>query len=97
MEFFTGGFWVESAAIDVDVDHVARTSECTWPGEVIAGALYILNCCPTHSCYLRRGLGQHKPLQQSEFIMSSKEVRRLLKCGFNCMFAVFERSKFQSL
>ncbi|XP_068750181.1 uncharacterized protein [Montipora capricornis] len=73
-----GGFWVESAVIDVDVDHVARTSECTWPGEVIAGALYILNCCPTHSCYLRRGLGQHKPLQQSEFIMSSEEFRILI-------------------
>lgn len=92
MEFVPGGLWVESTAIDVDFDanHVTKTSECTWPGEVIAGALYTLNCCPIHSRYIRRGLGQHKPLEQNEFLMTSKEVRR------RSMSAVFEQAKIQS-
>jgi len=62
-----------------DIDAAStKTSECTWPGEVLAGALYTLKCCPVHSRYLRKGLGQHEPLQQSEFVMTPKEVQRSL-------------------
>ena len=75
---FLGGLWVESEAeLMADIDAAStKFSKCTWPGEVLAGALYTLNCCPIHSRYLRKGLGQHKPLQQSEFMMTPKEVRR---------------------
>ncbi|KAL9968714.1 hypothetical protein ACROYT_G020833 [Oculina patagonica] len=75
-----GGLWVENAAVDVDIDvnHLTKASECTWPGDVIAGALYTLNCCPIHSRYIRRGLGQHKPLAQKEFLMTSKELTTLM-------------------
>jgi len=75
-----GGLWVESEAeLMADIDAAStKTSECTWPGEVLAGALYTLKCCPVHSRYLRKGLGQHEPLQQSEFVMTPKELRTLL-------------------
>ena len=81
LKFLPGGLWVESEAeLMADIDDTSRTktSECAWPGEVLAGALFTLNCCPVHSRYLRKGLGKHKPLQQSEFVMTPKEVRRSL-------------------
>ncbi|KAJ7363484.1 hypothetical protein OS493_009639 [Desmophyllum pertusum] len=78
-----GGLWVECAAeliekAEADVSHVTKTSESTWPGDVIAAGMYTLNCCPIHSRYFRRGLGQHTPLQQSEFMMTSKELTTLM-------------------
>lgn len=54
--------------------YVNNSSDGSWPGEIIATALYILNCCPIHSRYQRRGLGLHKPLQQSVFLVTYEEV-----------------------
>ena len=61
---------------EADVHDLIKTSESSWPGEVVAAALYILNYCPIHSRYVQRGLGLYKPLQQSEFLMTSEEVNR---------------------
>ena len=75
-----GGLWVECAAeliAAVDASHVTKTADCTWPGEVVAAAMYTLNCCPVHSRYLRRGLGEHKPLEQGDFLITPDEVRRI--------------------
>ena len=54
--------------------YVNNSSDGSWPGEIIATALYILNCCPIHSRYQRRGLGLHKPLQQSVVLVTYEEV-----------------------
>ena len=56
---------------------VTETADSSWPGVVLAAALYTLNCCPVHSRYLRRGLGEHKPSQLGEFIMTAQKVRRI--------------------
>ena len=79
--FFSGGLWVECAAeliAEVDANYPTETADCNWPGEVIAAAMYTLNSCPVHSRYIRKGLGEHKPLEKVEFMMTSNEVRNTL-------------------
>ena len=56
---------------------VTDTDDSSWPGVVLAAALYTLNCCPIHSRYLRRGLGEHKPSQLGEFLMTAQKVPRV--------------------
>lgn len=67
---------MDSGAERIISNDVGKTFHCSWPGEVIAAALYILNCCPVHSRYLRKGSGLHQPLQQSEYLMSPEEVSK---------------------
>ncbi|XP_022794951.1 D-glutamate cyclase, mitochondrial-like [Stylophora pistillata] len=69
-----GSVWVESTADQMTSNDVTKTSHSFWPGEVIAAALYILNCCPVHSRYLRKGSGLHQPLHQSKYLMAPKEL-----------------------
>ncbi|RMX45998.1 hypothetical protein pdam_00002052 [Pocillopora damicornis] len=73
-----GSVWVDSGAERIISNDVGKTFYCSWPGEVIAAALYILNCCPVHSRYLRKGSGLHQPLQQSEYLMSPEELGTLM-------------------
>ena len=78
-----GELWVECAAELIaegdDTSLVTETANNSWPGEMFAAALYTLNCCPIHSRYRRRGLGEHKPLSLGEFIMTPiNKVRRLV-------------------
>ena len=89
MQIFPGGLWVTCVAeliAEVGGSHVTETANCTWPGEVVAAAMYTLNCCPVHSRYQRRGLGQHKPLEQGEFIITPAEVRKILSVP--CMLSL---------
>ena len=74
-----GELWVECAAELMAEETnasqlVTETADSSWPGVVLAAALYTLNCCPVHSRYLRRGVGEHKPSQLGEFIMTAEKV-----------------------
>ena len=73
-----GELWVEcTAELMAEETNASQLVTETWPGVVLAAALYTLNCCPVHSRYLRRGLGEHKPLQLGEFIMTAQKVPRV--------------------
>ena len=77
-----GELWVECAAElmaeETNANQlVTETADSSWPGVVLAAALYTLNCCPVHSRYLRRGVGEHKPSQLGEFIMTAQKVPRV--------------------
>ena len=77
-----GELWVECAAElmaeETNASHlVTETDDSSWRGVVLAAALYTLNCCPIHSRYLRRGLGEHKPSQLGEFLMTAQKVPRV--------------------
>lgn len=82
MLIFPGELWVECAAVlmaeETSASHlVTETADSSWSGVVLAAALYTLNCCPVHSRYLRRGLGEHKPSQLGEFTMTAQKVPRV--------------------
>ena len=60
-------------------DHVIENgqpieSNCWLNHNVVAMATYILNTCPIHCRYVRRGRGQHNAKTAKEFFVTSKQV-----------------------
>ena len=51
------------------VDHHAMiTSSLKTAASCLAGALYVLNNCPIHSRYVRRGIGKRQLFQPGQFL-----------------------------
>lgn len=60
-------------------DHVIKNEqpiECDYwlSPSLVAMAAYVLNTCPIHSRYIRRGRGEHKVKAVDEFFITSKQV-----------------------
>lgn len=60
-------------------DHVIENEQpiecnCWLNPSVVAMAAYVLNTCPIHCRYVRRGRGEHKVKAAKEFFITSKKV-----------------------
>uniref|UniRef100_A0AAY4B3K6 D-glutamate cyclase-like C-terminal domain-containing protein n=1 Tax=Denticeps clupeoides TaxID=299321 RepID=A0AAY4B3K6_9TELE len=53
-------------ACDVAADFAITAGVSNWGGYAVACGLYVLNCCPVHQRYLRRGLGPTAPSPQQQ-------------------------------
>ena len=63
-------------------DHVIENEQptecyCWLNPSLVAMAAYVLNTCPIHCRYARRGRGEHKEKAVDEFFITSKQVLRL--------------------
>lgn len=47
---------------------------CWLNPSLVAMAAYVLNTCPVHCRYVRRGRGEHKVKAVEEFFITSKQV-----------------------
>lgn len=70
-------------------DHVIKNEqpiECDYwlSPSLVAMAAYVLNTCPIHSRYIRRGRGEHKVKAVDEFFITSKQMKSL---GFEVLHA----------
>ena len=63
-----------SSALD---SHTMTTSSLKVAGCALAAGLYVLNKCPIHSRYVRRGTGKRPVFQAEQFIMNAVGVRNL--------------------
>ncbi|XP_035270245.1 D-glutamate cyclase, mitochondrial isoform X1 [Anguilla anguilla] len=64
-------------ACDVAADFAITAGVSNWGGYAVAYALYLLNICPIHERYLRRGLGYPpKPHQQNDWAASLPTVAK---------------------
>ena len=54
-------------------DHVIENG-CWLNPSLVAMAAYVLNTCPVHCRYVRRGRGEHKVKAVEEFFITSKQV-----------------------
>ena len=50
---------------------------CWLNPSVVAMAAYVLNTCPVHCRYVRRGRGEHKVKAVEEFFITSKQVNNV--------------------
>lgn len=69
-------------------DHVIKNEqpiECDYwlSPSLVAMAAYVLNTCPIHSRYIRRGRREHKVKAVDEFFITSKEVIMVLSFNPN--------------
>ena len=60
-------------------DHVIENdqpigSNCWLSPRVVAMAAYVLNTCPIHCRYVRRGRGKHSVKAENEFLVTRKQV-----------------------
>ena len=60
-------------------DHVIEKeqpieSDCWLNPNLVAMAAHVLNTCPIHCRYVRRGRGEHKVKAVEEFFITSKQV-----------------------
>ena len=60
-------------------DHVIDNGQpiefdCWLNPNLVAMAAYVLNTCPIHCRYVRRGRGEHKVKTVEEFFITSKQV-----------------------
>ena len=72
----------EKIACRIGADQLITAGVSNWGGYALATSLYILQYCPVHSRYLRRGIGEYRPLALDKFVNSNDQVRgwiRLLK------------------
>ena len=58
--------------------HTLITSSLKVAGCGLAAALCVLNKCPIHSRYMRRGMGKTPIFQAHQFILNTLEVRVVL-------------------
>ncbi|XP_064188351.1 D-glutamate cyclase, mitochondrial isoform X1 [Anguilla rostrata] len=64
-------------ACDVAADFAITAGVSNWGGYAVAYALYLLNICPIHERYLRRGLGYPpKPHQRNDWAASLPTVAK---------------------
>ena len=56
--------------------HAMTTPSLKVAGHILAAALYVLNQCPVHSRYVRRGLGKRETFQVDQFLPRSIEQVR---------------------
>ena len=64
---------------DNSVDHhVLSTSSLMTATNCLAGALYVLNNCPIHSRYIRRGIGKRQSYQAEQFLLKDNDKVRTL-------------------
>ncbi|KAL9967571.1 hypothetical protein ACROYT_G025826 [Oculina patagonica] len=70
-----GTYWVKCAAeMMAENSFTALKVPSTWTGNLIARAMFILNNCPIHSRYKRRGLGIHTVLDMEDYIITPDQV-----------------------
>ena len=58
--------------------HTLITNSLKVTGCSLAAALCLLNMCPIHSRYMRRGTGKRPIFQAHQFILNTLEVRVVL-------------------
>lgn len=70
-----GTYWVACAAeMMAENSFTASRIPSTWIGNLIARAIFIVNNCPIHSRYKRRGLGIHTVLDLEDYIITPDQV-----------------------
>ena len=50
----------------------------------VSAALYVLNSCPIHSRYVRRGIGRREIFQVQQFFMENIKQVRTFQCTGLC-------------
>ena len=58
----------------VPADHLITAGVSNWGGSALAAALFILNQCPVHSRYVRRGVGNECFVPVEQVLNTVKQV-----------------------
>ena len=59
--------------------HILTTSSVEMATCALAAALYVLNTCPIHSRYVRRGIGRRQLFQVGQFLLNDVEQVRIFR------------------
>ena len=69
-------------ATTVATDHLITSGVSNWGGSALVAALAILNQCPVHSLFVRRGIVPDTPVRTEEVLNTVKMVLLLKKFFF---------------